>query len=152
MVGGVAHADSGADGAAAGSSGVAAGNATGVPLDVPVNLCADGLRVVGVLSPTLGGVACANAPAPVETPSVTPTEPPTPPRSRVMPPPEVVQATTPPAPVSRDPGTPRPAAAPVPQAARLAETGAETSVLAATGIAFLLGGTILYRRARPVHV
>lgn len=147
--GGVAHADSGAEGVAADSPGVGGGNAAEAPVGVPVNLCGNGLHVVGLLSPALGGVACANA-APAEAPPTTP--PPTTPPT--LPPPEVPESPvpTPPAISHVSPPVTRiapPSPAPVPQADRLAETGSETSALAVAGIAFVIGGTILYRRARP---
>lgn len=151
VAGGVAHADSGdgggADGTAAGSPGVVSGNAVAVPLDVPVNACGNGLHVVGLLNPAAGGT-CANADAP--------TPPPPTPRPRVIPP-EPPRVTVPPTAevagttVPVRPPAPRPSTPPAPQGERLAETGAETTGLAVAGIAFLLGGTILYRRAGAVR-
>ncbi|MCF2533320.1 chaplin family protein [Yinghuangia soli] len=151
--GGVAHADSNADGAAADSPGVLSGNAAQLPVQVPVNLCDNGVSVVGLLNPVFGGV-CANA-APVEAPPETPCPPSWTPTPRVKPEaPEVQAAYVPPAaPVVEEPAPVQKWNAPVPQA-RLAETGAgaQTAGLAVVGVAFLLGGTILYRRASPVPV
>ncbi|WP_436772587.1 chaplin [Yinghuangia sp. YIM S09857] len=154
MAGGVAHADGGdgggADGTAAGSPGVGSGNAVAVPVDIPVNVCGNGLQVVGLLNPTVGGAACVNA--------TTPTPAPPTPRPRVIPPepPRVTVPPTPvvagtPVPVRAPAPAPRPSTPPAPQGERLAETGAETTGLAVAGIAFLLGGTILYRRAGAVR-
>ncbi|MDI2131089.1 chaplin [Yinghuangia seranimata] len=145
-VGGVAHAESGANGAAADSPGVGSGNTVGVPVDVPVNVCGNGLHVVGLLSPVFGNT-CANA-APAETAPEIPLPPSETPHPRTMPTPPPPQNPVTPPPVQRE----APVAAPAPRPVRLAETGAgtETAALAGAGIAFLLAGTILYRRATPL--
>lgn len=56
---GAAHAGSEADGAAVGSPGVISGNQVQVPVHVPVNICGNGVSVIGVLNPVFGN-ACAN--------------------------------------------------------------------------------------------
>jgi hypothetical protein len=57
--GGVAHADSGAEGSAVGSPGVLSGNTVQVPVHVPVNVCGNTVNVVGLLNPAMGN-HCAN--------------------------------------------------------------------------------------------
>ncbi|WP_406187597.1 chaplin family protein [Streptomyces sp. NBC_01006] len=57
---GLASADSAAAGIAAGSPGVASGNLVQVPVNVPVNVCALTVNVVGALNPAFGN-ACVNA-------------------------------------------------------------------------------------------
>jgi hypothetical protein len=57
--GGVAHADSGAEGSAVGSPGVLSGNNVQVPVHVPVNVCGNTVNVVGLLNPAMGN-NCAN--------------------------------------------------------------------------------------------
>lgn len=59
LVGGYAHADSGANGTAANSPGVLSGNNVQVPVHVPVNVCGNTVDVVGVLNPAFGN-NCAN--------------------------------------------------------------------------------------------
>ncbi len=58
---GVASAANGADagGAAIGSPGVVSGNLVQAPVDVPVNVCGNSVKVIGVLNPTFGNV-CVN--------------------------------------------------------------------------------------------
>ncbi|WP_069467112.1 chaplin [Actinacidiphila rubida] len=57
--GGVATADSGANGAAVGSPGVLSGDVIEVPINIPVNLCGDSVDVIGLLNPALGDT-CVN--------------------------------------------------------------------------------------------
>ena len=52
--GGHASADSGAAGNAAGSPGVLSGNNVQVPVDVPVNACGNTVDAVGVINPAFG--------------------------------------------------------------------------------------------------
>ncbi|MBZ3906015.1 chaplin [Streptomyces brasiliscabiei] len=56
---GAAAADAGARGEALGSPGVASGNAVQVPVHIPVNVCGNSVKVIGVLNPTFGNI-CAN--------------------------------------------------------------------------------------------
>ncbi|QFQ94981.1 chaplin [Streptomyces phaeolivaceus] len=56
---GVAGADAGARGEALGSPGVASGNTVQVPVHIPVNVCGNSVKVIGVLNPTFGNV-CVN--------------------------------------------------------------------------------------------
>ncbi|TQK43803.1 small secreted domain DUF320 [Streptomyces sp. SLBN-118] len=128
---GYAHADSNADGGAARSPGLLSGNAVQVPLHVPVNVCGNTVNVVGARNPATGN-SCANAPG----------KPPVPARPRPA---------TPPKPAAPHTSTPTPEtpAAPV----GLAETGAGEGValVAPAGAALLLGGVVIYRRARSAH-
>ena len=57
--GGVAAADSGAQGTTSGSPGVLSGNQLQVPVHVPVNACGNSVNVIGLLNPASGN-ACAN--------------------------------------------------------------------------------------------
>ncbi|MEU6067083.1 chaplin, partial [Streptomyces sp. NPDC047082] len=59
LCGGVALADTGANGSAKDSPGVASGNTVQVPVHVPVNACGNSVDVVGALNPAFGN-ACAN--------------------------------------------------------------------------------------------
>ncbi|MEU6888539.1 chaplin [Streptomyces viridosporus] len=112
---------------AQGSPGVVSGNQVQLPVDLPVNVSGNSVNVVGV-----GNAATDNVSANTsgERPDRPEPEASTPPR-------------TPPVP------EPAPRAAP-PRTAALAETGADRTVpVLATGAALLLGGVVLYRRARP---
>ncbi|WP_406305649.1 chaplin [Streptomyces sp. NBC_00885] len=124
-VAGYAHADSNADGGAARSPGLLTGNTVRLPVNVPVNVCGNTVNVVGALNPAAGN-SCAN----------TPGKPPVRPRPATPPKPAAPRTSTP-------PQTPEP---PV----RLADTGAGPGValVAPAGAALLLGGIVLYRRAR----
>jgi hypothetical protein len=144
-----------ASGVTAGSPGVLSGNNASAPVNIPVNACGNSVDVVGVANPAFGN-SCANVPAV------------TPPAAEEECPPEEVQPQTH---TPESPGTPRaggPAEAPaVVQAAapavapaavvlpaqavtspQLASTGAgEVEMLGAAGLAAMLGGGVLYRRA-----
>ncbi|MFC5718671.1 chaplin [Streptomyces gamaensis] len=54
MTGGMAHADSGAQGAATGSPGVLSGNVVQAPVHVPVNACGNTVNVVGAMNSATG--------------------------------------------------------------------------------------------------
>lgn len=58
--GGIASADSGAQGAAMHSPGVISGNTVQAPIHVPVNACGNTINVIGVLNPTFGNY-CQNS-------------------------------------------------------------------------------------------
>lgn len=118
---GWAQADSSAGGDGAGSPGIASGNQVLVPVHVPVHVCGNSVDVAGLLDPAQGN-ACATTVHHVEPPV------PSPPAHKPIPAP---------------PNEPTPAPT-------LAHTGAGGAGLAAgAGTALLLGGAILYRRARP---
>lgn len=57
--GGVAFADSEAEGGAANSPGVISGNSIQAPVHVPVNVCGNTVNVVGLLNPAFGNT-CVN--------------------------------------------------------------------------------------------
>ncbi|MGW5864463.1 chaplin [Streptomyces sp. NPDC055239] len=148
-----------AEGDALQSPGILAGNNAKAPADVPVNACGNTVDVIGLLNPAMGN-SCANG-----APSVTPPQQETPPSHETPPtPPRAAEPPTDRAvPQPRQPGQPpkhvasstarqAPVAAPAaPHAsARLAETGSDQDLLAASAAsaALLLGGGILYRRGR----
>ncbi|MDT0269912.1 chaplin family protein [Streptomyces sp. DSM 44915] len=58
--GGVAFADSEAEGGAANSPGVISGNSVQAPIHVPVNVCGNTVNVAGLLNPAFGNT-CVNA-------------------------------------------------------------------------------------------
>jgi hypothetical protein len=60
VTGGLAYADSNAQGVAAGSPGVLSGNAIQVPIHVPVNACGNTVNLVGALN-WASGNTCVNA-------------------------------------------------------------------------------------------
>jgi hypothetical protein len=115
-----------AAGRAAGSPGVLAGNGLQLPLDIPLNVAGNSANVVGVGNPTFGNTAVNSEP----------------PATRTPPPPSHLPIPAPPNEVTT-------AAAPS-TAPTLAHTGADGLGLAGgASAALLLGGTVLYRRARP---
>ncbi|SEO92570.1 chaplin [Actinacidiphila rubida] len=126
--GGLASADSDADGTAAGSPGLLSGNSVEVPVEVPVNVCGNSVDAAALLDPALGDT-CSNGD---RVPPVA-----TPPRTAV-----------PPAPVPPHRAAP-PKAAP-PSLAETGTSGRQFGAAGATSAALLLGGAMLYRRgARP---
>ncbi|CAM5311954.1 IgA FC receptor precursor [Streptomyces sp. ADI98-12] len=144
--GGAGDAPSGAtaEAVAAGSPGILSGNVVQAPVDVPVNVCGNSVSVVGLLNPAFGN-NCANAAPEPQKPPVTPENPEEPGEPEKPP-------VTPEKP-EEPPATPeKPHKPPVtPEAPEeLAETGNSVPVglggAAAAGL--LLGGAILYRKAR----
>ncbi|GHH74504.1 hypothetical protein GCM10018781_41250 [Kitasatospora indigofera] len=148
---GISGGGASASGTTAGSPGVLSGNSAAVPVSIPVNACGNSANVVGAANPAFGN-SCGNVSVP--TPPATTEEECPPEEAGSTPPPET-------------PGTPRaggpaeappvtqavaPAAAVVPAQAtapQLASTGAGgVEMLGAAGLAALLGGGVLYRRAR----
>ncbi|MEU9043251.1 MULTISPECIES: chaplin [unclassified Kitasatospora] len=168
---GTTASGSSASGTAAGSPGVASGNSIQAPVHVPVNACGNSVNVAGVGNPAFGN-DCGNvakpAPAPAPKPSDDCSE------SSHPAPPHPGGETPPGNPRNGSPSTTTPAAPTanggpsvqvVPAAARtsapaatapgapvdsqLASTGAGgVEMLGAAGLALLLGGGVLYRRAR----
>ncbi|MBT2438726.1 chaplin [Streptomyces sp. ISL-36] len=143
--GGGSHAGSGSDGSgshgggataeghAQGSGGVLSGNGIQLPIHLPVNVSGNSVNVVGIGNPAFGNTS-VNGPGRPEAPN-----PHTPVRSLPVP--------------STDGEEPAPAPAPGPQGspAVLASTGADLVGYAVpAGAALLLGGALLYRRARRV--
>jgi hypothetical protein len=126
--GGSRHVLDGAQAAArsAGSPGVVAGNTLALPVHAPVNVSGNSVNVVGIGNPA-HGTTSVNGPATPPPPAHLPV--PAPPNE--------------PAPAA---GEPTEAAAAAPE---LAHTGASGLGLAgAASAALLLGGSVLYRRAR----
>ncbi|MFD3337019.1 chaplin [Streptomyces sp. NPDC058700] len=132
-----------AEGVAAGSPGVLSGNGLQLPVDLPVNVSGNSVNVVGLLNPVFGNTA-VNGPAkpaqPIEKPTPRPQTP-----VRNVPVPQTETET--------EPEAEKPAPAPAPQGetspVALAATGADTLGYAAgASAALLLGGALLYRRAR----
>ncbi|MEU2546621.1 chaplin [Streptomyces roseolus] len=127
-----------------GSPGVLSGNGLQLPIDLPVNVVGNSVNVVGIGNPAVGNTG-VNAPSTPEEPQV---EIPTPR-------PQTPVRNLPPKPVAEQekPAVPAPAPAPAPQGETervvLAATGSESVGYAAAGsAALLLGGALMYRRAR----
>ncbi|MGW8764514.1 chaplin [Streptomyces sp. NPDC055815] len=123
---------------AAGSPGVLSGNGLQLPVDLPVNLSGNSANVVGILNPVFGNTS-VNGPAKPEQPIETPTPRPQTPVRNV--------------PVPRSESVPPAAPAPAPQGetstASLAATGSDAlGYTVPASAALLLGGALLYRRAR----
>nr|WSX73376.1 chaplin [Streptomyces sp. NBC_00899]WSX80558.1 chaplin [Streptomyces sp. NBC_00899] len=117
--GGGAHAA----GSTHGSPGVLSGNGLLLPVDLPLNVSGNSVNVVGIGNPSFGNTA------------VNDDAPPAPPAHAPIP--------APPA------DLPEPVSPAAPAAPTLAHTGAEGVGTAVGGsLALLLGGTVLYRRAR----
>lgn len=164
-----------ASGGTSNSPGVASGNSVQVPVSVPVNACGNSVDVVGALNPTFGN-NCANAssvsrpgnpPQPV-TPGPKPAEPANPAEPakpapgnpagpsepRNVPPDTSGTQSGPKTPGER--GTTSRTDGPAPRTVAqdddggaLAETGVGTlGAVIPAGAAMLLGGAVLYRRAR----
>ncbi|MFF2190010.1 chaplin [Streptomyces sp. NPDC058155] len=145
------HSGSSASGAALNSPGLLSGNNLQAPLHVPVNICGNSVDVVGVLNPAFGN-SCANGvdgktpeapvlpPTPVDPPD--PRDPSKPPGDRNVEPPNA------PGPHGL-PEQPR-AVQEAGAFDQLAQTGADTNLLAGAAISagLLIGGGILYRRNR----
>lgn len=131
----------GAAGSAQNSPGVGSGNDAKAPVDVPVNACGNTADIVGLLNPVFGN-DCAGSKEQEHADDSVP--------QHVTP--EAPRHVTPEAPRPAGPGDPRAGEAhdtgsPVTQ---LAHTGTQQIGFAAgTGAALVLGGAILYRRARP---
>ncbi|MFF5936193.1 chaplin [Streptomyces sp. NPDC012508] len=125
-----------AEGHAEGSPGVLSGNGLQLPIDLPVNVNGNSVNVVGIGNPAFGNTS-VNGPSHPEGPGEEPK--PTPPRNLPVPVPETETETEKPA----------PAPAPQTSSVELASTGSELVGYAApAGAALLLGGALLYRRAR----
>lgn len=125
-----------------GSPGVLSGNGLQLPIDLPVNLSGNSVNVVGIGNPAIGNTA-VNGPGkpaqPIENPTPRPQTP-----VRNVPVPHTDETEKP---------APAPAPAHAPQSASesvaLAATGSDTVGYAAAGsAALLLGGALMYRRAR----
>ncbi|WP_436736195.1 chaplin family protein [Streptomyces sp. BBFR102] len=135
----------GAEAVAAGSPGFLSGNVVQAPVDVPVNVCGNTVSVVGLLNPASGNT-CVNAAPEPKKPPVTPekpVEPPVTPEKPVEPPVTPEKPVEPPVTPEKPPVTPG-----APE--ELAVTGSSVPLglggAAAGGL--LLGGAILYRKAR----
>ncbi|MER8184151.1 chaplin [Kitasatospora sp. NPDC094015] len=167
--GGASTGGASTSGGTHGSPGVGSGNSVQAPVSVPVDACGNSVNVVGVGNPAFGN-DCANHshPAPAH-----PVHPVTPPAGDDCPDSPGAHNPPPPGdtPGTPSPGTPRtgggsedsgpgttpvvtpvtdssPAAPAAPQT-QLASTGAAgLELLAGTGTLLLIGGGVLYRRAR----
>ncbi|MFI9162602.1 chaplin family protein [Kitasatospora aureofaciens] len=150
-----------ASGAAVGSPGVVSGNSVQAPVHVPVNACGNSVDVVGVANPAFGN-ECGNVTHPAPKPTDDSPEghtPSTPPSSGGETGPggprnggSSTSATpsTPAVPAAARTSAPAtPAAQSVATGDQLAHTGAGgVEALGAAGLALLVGGGVLYRRAR----
>ncbi|MFD3534803.1 chaplin family protein [Streptomyces sp. NPDC058664] len=130
-----------AEGRSEGSPGVLSGNGLQLPIDLPVNVSGNSVNVVGLLNPVFGNTA-VNGPGKPAQPIEKPTpRPQTPVRNVPVPQTETETETEKPAPAPAPQGETSPVA--------LAATGADTIGYAAgASAALLLGGALLYRRAR----
>lgn len=131
-----------AEGHTAGSPGVLSGNGLQLPVDLPVNLSGNSVNVVGIGNPAFGNTS-VNGPSQPEQPEQ-PEEPGEEPRN--VPPKPL------PVPVDdKETETPAPAPAPQGSSVALASTGSElVGSAAAAGAVLLLGGALVYRRARSM--
>ncbi|MFG2901149.1 chaplin family protein [Streptomyces zaomyceticus] len=123
----------------AGSPGILSGNGLQLPVDLPVNVSGNSVNVVGIANPVFGNTS-VNGPSkpqqPIETPTPRPQTP-----VRNVPVPQTETETEKPAPAPASQGGTSPVA--------LAATGSDTVGYAASAsAALLLGGALLYRRAR----
>ncbi|MFP8962358.1 chaplin [Streptomyces nanhaiensis] len=153
------HASNGgarAEGVAAGSPGVLSGNTVQAPVHAPVNVCGNSVNVVGALNPAAGN-ECANvsdrAPSP-ERPG--PEEPKHPEKPKPEEPkhPEKPKPEEPKQPEKRDEPRAEAPEKPAPRVmgSELAETGSSgLGTIAPVGAGVLLGGALLYRRARAMR-
>ncbi|MFE1379677.1 chaplin [Streptomyces sp. NPDC058740] len=124
-----------AEGRTEGSPGVLSGNGLQLPVDLPVNLSGNSVNVVGIGNPAIGNTS-------VNGPSEEPCD------EHPTPRPQTPDRHLPPAPST---GEQPPAPAPAPQSSsvQLASTGSDAVGFAApAGAALLLGGALMYRRAR----
>ncbi|MFI8823164.1 chaplin [Streptomyces sp. NPDC053431] len=122
-----------AEGHTAGSPGVLSGNGLQLPIDLPVNVSGNSVNVVGIGNPAIGNTSVNESEEECEHPE-TPTPRPQTPVRHLPPAPSAEQA-------------PRPA--PQSSSVSLASTGSDAVGFAApAGAALLLGGALLYRRAR----
>ncbi|SEG74806.1 Small secreted domain [Actinacidiphila yanglinensis] len=109
-----------------GSAGVLSGNSLQLPIDLPINISGNSVNVVGIGNPASGTTSVNGAPPADRTP------PPPPAHQPIPAPPNEVSAA-------------EPSAAPT-----LAHTGADGLGWAGgASAALMLGGAVLYRRARP---
>ncbi len=126
-----------AEGGATNSPGVGSGNQVQVPIEVPLNVCGNTVDVIAALNPTFGN-ECVNASGHTEW---------EPPAVDHPDKPEEETPDKPDSPKDQPPGAPETQIVAQPE---LAQTGADYELETALGMgaALLLGGTILYRRAR----
>lgn len=138
-----------AEGVSQGSPGVLSGNTVQVPVHAPVNVCGNSVNVVGALNPAVGNT-CVNDSEPAPEQPGEPEEPeqpnkpeePNKPGKPEQPKDEVEPRTETP---EREAGKP----APEVMGGELAETGVPgLGTILPVGAGALLGGTVLYRRAR----
>ncbi|MET9950881.1 chaplin [Streptomyces sp. NPDC006339] len=116
-----------------GSPGVLSGNGIQLPIDLPVNVSGNSVNVVGIGNPATGNSSVNESEEECEHPETPTPRPQTPVRN------------IPPAPSGDD----APAPAPQSSSVSLASTGSDSVGYAASAsAALLLGGAILYRRAR----
>ncbi|MFD9035772.1 chaplin [Streptomyces sp. NPDC059567] len=126
-----------AEGHAVGSPGVLSGNGLQLPIDLPVNVAGNSVNVVGIGNPAIGNTA-VNGPSQPEEPGEEP-ERNVPPKPLPVPVTDTETETEPEA----------PAPGPQTSSVALASTGSELAgSAAAAGAALLIGGALVYRRAR----
>ncbi|MFI6286263.1 chaplin [Streptomyces sp. NPDC051018] len=142
QTGGGSHAS----GSTSHSPGVGSGNVIQAPVDVPVNACGNTVDIVGLLNPAAGNNCGNNAVPPTEKPEepVKPGEPGNPGKPR-----EAEPSNPGTKPATRDGNDPVAQAAHSDDSEALAHTGAGSlGMIIPAGAGLLLGGAVLYRRAR----
>lgn len=131
-----------ASGAVHGSPGVVSGNGVQLPVDAPVNVSGNSVNAGGIANPAFGNTSVNTSGGhPVH--PVHPVHPshPTHPDHPAPPAPKPPKTHTPPAAAPQAP----------PASSSLAQTGADQTLPLGVGAAALiLGGTVLYRRCRPM--
>ncbi|SFL47520.1 chaplin [Streptomyces pini] len=145
-----------AEGVAAGSPGVLSGNTVQAPVHAPVNVCGNSVNVVGALNPAAGN-ECANVsdyrPSPEKPKPEEPKHPEKPKPEKPKPekpkhPEEPKQPEKGDEPRAEAPGKP----APQVMGGELAQTGSSgLGAVVPVGAGVLLGGALLYRRARAMR-
>lgn len=121
-----------AEGHASNSPGLGSGNQVQAPIEAPVNACGNSVDVVGLLNPTFGN-ECVNESGP-----------------DWEPPADEPRDETPDRPEAPEPNAPEPHTVEQPE---LAQTGAGYQMETALGMgaSLVLGGAVLYRRARAAQ-
>ncbi|WP_326795008.1 chaplin [Streptomyces sp. NBC_01808] len=139
-----------AQGQSSQSPGVLSGNTVQAPVDVPVNACGNSANVVGVGNAAFGN-GCGNVATPDTPKPPKPEEPPTPDEPDRPDVPDTPEQPDEPKDRSHTPPNHEThAGAPVSGPEQLAETGSDIPVGALIPLSggLLLGGAVLYRRAR----
>ncbi|MFH0245084.1 chaplin [Streptomyces sp. HK10] len=142
-----------AEGVAAGSPGVLSGNTVQAPVHAPVNVCGNSVNVVGALNPAAGN-ECANESGHRPSPEKPGPEHPQKPKPEKPEQPQKPKPEEPEQPEERDEPRAEAPEKPAPQVmgGELAQTGGSgLGTVVPVGAGVLLGGALLYRRARAMR-